>query len=145
MKKKTITFDKFLDKQYGKKGTSKRKKADTNLKKVEAKMVKKALTKKAAKKVVTKKVSKTITKTTAKKLSKDNSFVTKTKMVSNHLISVGSITSWEAIQKFRATRLSSIIFNLKKAGFIITTTNEVNGKSTFARYHFKGMKPVKIK
>jgi vancomycin resistance protein YoaR len=106
---------------------------------------KKVATKKAAKKVVTKKVSKTVTKTTAKKLSKDNSFVTKTKMVSNHLVSVGSITSWEAIQKFRATRLSSIIFNLKKAGFIITTTNEVNGKSTFARYHFKGMKSIKIK
>lgn len=106
---------------------------------------KKVATKKAAKKVVTKKVSKTVTKTTAKKLSKDNSFVTKTKMVSNHLVSVGSITSWEAIQKFRATRLSAIIFNLKKAGFIITTTNEGNGQSTYARYHYKGMKATKIK
>lgn len=106
---------------------------------------KKVATKKAAKKVVTKKVSKTVSKTTAKKLAKNNSFITKTKMVSNHLVSVGSITSWEAIQKFRATRLSSIIFNLKKAGFIITTTNEVNGKSTFARYHYKGMKATKIK
>lgn len=145
MKKKTISFDKFLDKQYGKKGTSKRKKADANLKKVEAKMVKKELTKKAAKKIVTKKVSKTITKTTAKKLSKDNSILSKSKMVANHLVSVGSITSWEAIQKFRATRLSSIIFNLKKSGFIITTTNEGNGQATFARYHYKGMKSVKIK
>lgn len=145
MKKKTISFNNFLDKQYGKKGTSKRKKADANLKKVEAKMVKKELTKKAAKKIVTKKVSKTITKTTAKKLSKDNSILSKSKMVSNHLVSVGSITSWEAIKKFRATRLSSIIYNLKKAGFIITTTNEVNGKSTFARYHYKGIKPVKLK
>lgn len=113
-----------------------------SVKKVAAKKV---ATKKAAKKVVTKKASKTITKTTAKKLSKDNSILSKSKMVANHLVSVGSITSWEAINKFRATRLSSIIYNLKKSGFIITTTNETNGKATFARYHYKGMKSVKIK
>lgn len=43
MKKTTITLDEFLDKQYGKTGTSKRKKADTRLKEVEKKQVEKEL------------------------------------------------------------------------------------------------------
>ena len=42
MKKTTVTFDDFLDKEYGKAGTAKRKKADTMLKEVEKKQVKKA-------------------------------------------------------------------------------------------------------
>lgn len=33
----------------------------------------------------------------------------------------GTITSWEAIQQFGATRLSSIIFNLRKRGYDIET------------------------
>jgi hypothetical protein len=40
---KTISFDDFLDKQYGKTGTAKRKKADARLKEVEKKQVEKAL------------------------------------------------------------------------------------------------------
>lgn len=39
--------------------------------------------------------------------------VTKTDMVREHLEKNGSITSWEAIQNYKATRLSAIIFNLK--------------------------------
>ncbi|MBK7362776.1 MAG: hypothetical protein IPJ01_10810 [Micavibrio sp.] len=70
----------------------------------------------------------------------DNSFETKTKKVANHLIANKSITSWDAINKFKATRLSAIIFNLKKRGFIIETKMEQNGNSHFGRYHFKGMK-----
>lgn len=42
--------------------------------------------------------------------------VTKTDMVLNHLIEHGNITTWEAIQKYNATRLSAIVFNLKKRG-----------------------------
>lgn len=38
----TINFDDFLDKQYGKTGTAKRKKADARLKEVEKKQVEKA-------------------------------------------------------------------------------------------------------
>ncbi len=38
----------------------------------------------------------------------------KTQKVKEHLLSKGSITSWEAIKLYRATRLSSIIFNLRK-------------------------------
>lgn len=40
-------------------------------------------------------------------------FETKTANVKRHLLSGKSITSWEAIQLYRATRLSAIIFNLK--------------------------------
>jgi len=39
--------------------------------------------------------------------------MTKTEKVKNHLINNGKITSWEAIQLYRATRLSAIIYNLK--------------------------------
>ena len=70
----------------------------------------------------------------------DNSFETKTKKVANYLIEKKSITSWDAINKFKATRLSAIIFNLKKRGFIIETKMEQNNESYYGRYHFKGMK-----
>ena len=65
----------------------------------------------------------------------DNSFETKIKAIKSHLLTKGNITSWEAIQKYNATRLSAIIFNLKRNGMDITTTPETNGKSRFVRYH----------
>lgn len=37
----------------------------------------------------------------------------KTKKVMFHLQEIGSINSWEAIQLYGATRLSSIIYNLR--------------------------------
>ena len=37
----------------------------------------------------------------------------KTKAVLRHLEEKGSITSWEAIKEYGATRLSSIIYNLR--------------------------------
>lgn len=37
----------------------------------------------------------------------------KTKAVQLHLIENGSITSWEAIKEYGATRLSAIIYNLR--------------------------------
>ena len=46
---------------------------------------------------------------------------TKTKQVLNHLNQYGTITSWQAIQQYGATRLSAIIFNLKKQGYNIHT------------------------
>lgn len=72
----------------------------------------------------------------AKKVKKDNSFDTKIKAVKEHLISLGNITSWEAIQSYNATRLSAIIFELKKRGMNITTTRESNDKSNYVRYHY---------
>ena len=37
----------------------------------------------------------------------------KTNAIAMHLIENGSITSWEAIKEYGATRLSAIIFNLR--------------------------------
>lgn len=45
--------------------------------------------------------------------------ITKHEQVRNHLIEHGTITSWEAIQKYGATRLSGIIFRLRKSGLLI--------------------------
>ncbi len=67
----------------------------------------------------------------------------KSQLVKEHLERVGSITSWEAIQLYGATRLSSIIFNLRKAGYNISTlSNEgldrYGNESRFAKYVLRG-------
>lgn len=64
----------------------------------------------------------------------------KTKKVANHLIKKKKITSWDAIIQYKATRLSAIIFTLKKKGFIIETKYEVKDKIRYGVYVFKGMK-----
>jgi len=48
--------------------------------------------------------------------------VTKLQQVKEHLIKKGNISSLVAIEKYSATRLSAIIFNLRKQGYDITTT-----------------------
>ena len=47
--------------------------------------------------------------------------ISKHEKVKQHLMAKGSITSWEAINLFKATRLSAIIFNLRQSGYAITT------------------------
>lgn len=47
--------------------------------------------------------------------------VNKTTRVLEHLHTYGYITSLEAIDKYKATRLSAIIFNLRKRGLDIDT------------------------
>ena len=47
--------------------------------------------------------------------------ITKMKQVSDYLKKHKQITSWEAIEKFRATRLAAIICNLRKRGWHITS------------------------
>ena len=64
---------------------------------------------------------------------------TKHNLVKKHLIKSKTITSWEAIIQYKATRLSAIIFNLRKSGWDITTKNittkDKDGNSTtFAKY-----------
>lgn len=56
--------------------------------------------------------------------------VNKTRLVLKHLKEKGNITSWEAIQKYGATRLSAIIFNLKDKGYDINTLM-IDGKDRF--------------
>lgn len=53
-----------------------------------------------------------------------------------------SITSWEAIEKYRITRLAARIRNLRDAGHIIVTVKEVDhatGKH-WAKYVYMGAK-----
>ena len=54
----------------------------------------------------------------------------KTKEVLKHLQTYGTITSMEAINLFGATRLSAIIFNLRKKGYNIISVD----KTTKDRY-----------
>ena len=63
----------------------------------------------------------------------------KTNAIQLHLIENGNITSWEAIQLYGATRLSAIIFNLRKRGMNIDTvriefTDRYGSKAHFAKY-----------
>lgn len=49
----------------------------------------------------------------------------KTQAVLNHLENRVGITSMEAIEKYGATRLSAIIFNLRNRGYNITSVDYV--------------------
>lgn len=66
----------------------------------------------------------------------------KTAKVLNHLKEYGSITSWEAINKYGATRLSAIIFNLRKSYVINSTkqnfTDRYGDTSSFVKYIYLG-------
>ena len=64
---------------------------------------------------------------------------TKTQQILKHLQKRKSITSWDAIMLYKATRLSAIIHTLRKKGLHIVTTaiksKDVNGNEvTFAKY-----------
>lgn len=66
----------------------------------------------------------------------------KTERVMLHLIENKTITSWEAIQLYRATRLSDIILRLRKNGMNIETImlreKTVDGYSMpYAKYILK--------
>lgn len=68
--------------------------------------------------------------------------VTKTEKVLNHLQMYGDITSWEAIQLYGVTRLSAIIFNLRKKGYDIESiphefTDRYGDKATYVKYQLK--------
>ena len=64
----------------------------------------------------------------------------KTEKIKLHLIEKGSITSWQAIQFYGATRLSAIIYNLRyKYGMNIRServdfTDRFGSKSSYANY-----------
>lgn len=65
--------------------------------------------------------------------------VNKTQQVKNRLTNHGSITSWEAINLFGATRLAAIIFVLRDKDMDITTipmedVDRYGNKVTFAKY-----------
>ena len=66
----------------------------------------------------------------------------KTQQVLDHLKKRGSINSLEAIDLYGATRLSAIIFNLRKHYKIesidCTNTDRYGNTSTFAKYVYCG-------
>lgn len=59
----------------------------------------------------------------------------KTQKVIDWLNSYGAITSMEAYNNFSLTRLASVIHNLKKHGYNITTEIIENNHIRYARYH----------
>jgi hypothetical protein len=64
---------------------------------------------------------------------------TKRSQVKEYLKKRKVITSWEAIEKFGATRLADIIYDLRKSGWKIATTSitmkDRNGNNcTYAKY-----------
>ena len=59
---------------------------------------------------------------------------TKINLIKQYLIDNGKITSWTAIDLFRATRLSAIIYNLRKDGWNIQTKMSYVDGSCFATY-----------
>lgn len=52
--------------------------------------------------------------------------ITKADKVKNHLLKHKSINSWQAIKLYKVTRLSAIIFNLRKKGWKISSSTTVN-------------------
>jgi hypothetical protein len=52
-----------------------------------------------------------------------------------HLKKKRSITSWEAITLYRATRLADIVYKLKNQGFDIETVLIESKGTRFARYY----------
>lgn len=68
-----------------------------------------------------------------------SSFESKIRKVENHLLEKGNITSWEAIKQYKATRLSAIIFDLRKKYDIDTVMVESDG-SRYGKYVMKGEK-----
>jgi hypothetical protein len=69
----------------------------------------------------------------------NQSFETKIQLVLKHLQENKKITSWEAINLYRATRLSAIVFNLKERGHLISTEMVFENKSRYAIYHYGGV------
>lgn len=61
---------------------------------------------------------------------------TKTNRVKKHLEKQGSITTWQAFQLYGATRLSAIIYNLRKRGYKINNNwkEEIDRNGEKTRY-----------
>lgn len=62
--------------------------------------------------------------------------------VLQHLKDFGSITSWEAIREYGITRLSAVIFNLRKDYIIedeyIQSVNRYGDNVHFKKYYLRG-------
>jgi hypothetical protein len=95
-----------------------------------------------------KKTTKKSTEKTTVKNVPSTKRVTKTKLVLEHLIKHKSITSLEAIDKYSATRLSAIIFTLRKLkyGIItkdVTIKDKYGNTCVYGKYVLINMPPNK--
>lgn len=74
--------------------------------------------------------------------STDKRRTNKSKLVLEHLKEYGSITSWEAIEKYGATRLSAIIYNIRKNHNVQSINSEYTdrygNRSIFTKYVYCG-------
>jgi len=61
---------------------------------------------------------------------------TKINLVAKHLIKKRKITSWEAIERYHATRLADIIYVLKSEGWDIITEMVKQDGVRFAVYRY---------
>lgn len=67
--------------------------------------------------------------------------ITKKDLILNYLKENGSITSLESFEKFRATRLSAIIYDLvHRDGYDIETKIEHSNGTHYGRYIYHGLK-----
>jgi hypothetical protein len=78
---------------------------------------------------------------------KHNEVKTQHDAVKWHLKENKTITSWEAIKHYGATRLSAIIFNLRDEGFEIESipqkvTNRFGRTTTIAKYKYHEPQPI---
>jgi hypothetical protein len=70
--------------------------------------------------------------------------MTQKEMILRHLQDYGNITTWEAIKEYGVTRISAVVFNLKKDGCNfdeewVHTTNRYERPVSFKKYIFKGV------
>lgn len=68
--------------------------------------------------------------------------MTQKEMIKQHLLQFGSITSWEAIKEYGATRLSHLIYVLRKENMninktIIKTKNRFGNNTHYAMYYLE--------
>ena len=63
---------------------------------------------------------------------------TQLQMIQNHLEIYGNITSWEAIQHYRITRLSHYIYLLRSEGKTITSERVKDNDKHFVNYILNG-------
>ena len=68
--------------------------------------------------------------------------MTQTQKIKAHLLKKNFITSWEAITRYRITRLSARIFDLRDSGLKIKTESHYNKKTKtfFAKYVLQNRK-----
>ena len=59
---------------------------------------------------------------------------TQENIILDHLKEHKFITTWEAIQEYRITRLSARIYELREKGYQIITKNITENGKTFAEY-----------